>query len=249
MPTFDALVAAAERQSFAGWDFSWVRGRVVETALPWVYRHEVLRRVPAAEALLDMDTGGGEFLAGLAAERPLPARTAATEGYGPNIPIARDRLGPLGVDVVAVGEDEPPLPFPDATFDLVINRHGSFPAGEIARVLRPGGTFLTQQVGGGNLAAVNELLGAPPYPYAHWTLEAAVAALRSAGLVVPRAEEAFPGVTFTDVGALVFQLRAVEWQVPGFTVAAYRDALRRLHERMPVTVAGHRFLIEAARPA
>lgn len=71
----------------------------------------------------------------------------------------------------------------------------------------------------------------------------------SAGLRIRRAAEAHPQVTFTDIGAVVFQLRAVEWQIPGFTVAAYRHALRRLHERRPITVTGAWFLVEALRPS
>lgn len=122
-----------------------------------------------------------------------------------------------------------------------------FSGAEIARVLRPGGTFLTQQVGGSNLSGLNTLLGAPPYAHAAWTLEVAVRQLQTAGLRLLRAEESFPPVTFNDVGAVVFQLRAVAWQISGFTVAAYRDALRRLDERMPVTVTGHRFLVEAVK--
>jgi SAM-dependent methyltransferase len=50
------------------------------------------------------------------------------------------------------------LPLADATFDLVINRHESFDAREVQRVLRPGGTFITQQVGAQDLIELNEAL-------------------------------------------------------------------------------------------
>lgn len=249
MPEFDVLVAEAERQAFSGWDFRWVRGRVLQQPMPWDYGAEVLRHLPAARSLLDIDTGGGERLADWVAEAGVPARAVATEPYPPNIPLARERLGPLGIEVVATMLDNPSLPFPDANFDLVINRHGGLSAAEVVRVLRPGGTFLTQQVGSTNLADLNTLLGAPPYIDTKWTLDTAVEQLAAAGLRILRAEEARPQVTFTDIGAVVFQLRAVPWQIPGFTVAAYRDALGRLHERMPVTVAAARFLVEAVRPS
>ena len=53
-----------------------------------------------AEAALDIETGGGEVLATVA--RP-PALLVATEGWRPNVEVARARLRPLGVQVVAAG--------------------------------------------------------------------------------------------------------------------------------------------------
>jgi hypothetical protein len=70
--------------------------------------------------LLDIDTGGGEVLASL---QPLPATTVATEGWEPNLPVARDRLAPFGVDVRR-HDGTDPLPARDGEFDLVLNRDG-----------------------------------------------------------------------------------------------------------------------------
>ena len=115
---FDQLVAEAMAQDFSGWDFSWLRGRWSDEEPYWVYRRIVRELAGRADSLLDMGTGGGEFLASL---DPLPAQTFATESYPPNIPVARGRLEPLGVTVVAF-EDERALPLPDETFELIINR-------------------------------------------------------------------------------------------------------------------------------
>lgn len=53
----------------------------------------------------------------------------------------------MGIQVEEVdGVDK--LPFKDSSFDVVANRHESFDVGEVYRVLRPGGYFVTQQVGG-----------------------------------------------------------------------------------------------------
>jgi len=60
-----------------------------EFPLSWNYRNEVKFRIYGISSLLDMGTGGGEFLSSLS---PLPANTCATEGYEPNIPVARNRL-------------------------------------------------------------------------------------------------------------------------------------------------------------
>ena len=70
--------------------------------------------------MLDIDTGGGEFLRSIA---PLPSRSAALESYPPNVAVARNNLAPLGVAVreVAVGAA---WPFDGQSFDLILNRHG-----------------------------------------------------------------------------------------------------------------------------
>jgi aminoglycoside phosphotransferase len=58
---------------------------------------------------------------------------------------------------------------------------------------------------------------------------------------------------FRDIGAVVYYLRKVIWMVPGFTVAAHRDRLRALHERItaegPFTTRSARMLVEARKPA
>ncbi len=58
---------------------------------------------------------------------------------------------------------------------------------------------------------------------------------------------------FLDIGAVVHFLRKVVWMVPGFTVAAHRDRLRELHERItadgPFVAHSSRTLWEARKPA
>lgn len=72
--------------------------------------------------------------------------TVATEGWPANVAKATALLRPRGIAVVASPEDAP-LPFADAAFDLVASRHPVRPLwGEIARVLRPGGTYFAQHV-------------------------------------------------------------------------------------------------------
>ena len=124
MDQFERLLTEAEAQQMSGWDWSFVEGRYIEAEPPWSYREQVHRYLPSTQRLLDMGTGGGELLASMA---PLPSDTWATEGYPPNLSIARARLAPLGVTVVPMLERDI-LPFSGASFDLVINRHESFDA-------------------------------------------------------------------------------------------------------------------------
>lgn len=66
-------------------------------------------------------------------------------------------------------------------------------------------------------------------------------------LVAEAEAQAFSG--FYDIGALVYYLKVVEWQVPGFSVEQYDAQLRRIHEHIQqvgsFTVNAHRFFIDA----
>lgn len=238
---------------FQGWDFSYLTGRMLEDAPPWDYRAIVTAALPAATALLDLGTGGGEFLASLA---PLPPQTWATEGYPPNVPVAQARLAPLGVTVVQVGvADAAPLPFAASSFDLIINRHEAYDVAELWRVLRPGGTFVTQQVGGSYGEDLRRFLGAPEprSRYHFWTLASAQQQLADAGFSVQQAAEAFPALRFTDAGAVAYYLSAVPWELPDFSVERYWPRLAALQQQC--VVAGsfatqmHYFVLVATKPA
>lgn len=249
-PEFERLIAAAEAYTMEGWDWSALEGRYVEAGPPWDYREEVAALLPAAHTLLDMGTGGGELLSSLA---PLPPECWATEAYLPNVPVATARLAPLGVRVVAV-DDERHLPLPDAHFDLVINRHESFDPHELRRVLRPGGRFITQQVGEQDNLELNLALQETlALSYGGWDAAAAARQLREAGLEVLDEREAFSPGRFTDIGVVVMYLRITPWQIDGFEVAAYRERLLALHRRIQaeggLATRIHRFFVAALRPA
>jgi len=126
---FEHYYERAQRAAVAGWDFSFLDNRYLAEDLPWDYKQIVESYLKKAGSLLDIDTGGGEFIADL---KPLPACTVATENYGPNVALAAQRLEPLGVKVVEC-DAESTLPFRDRT--LVINRHGSLHVPEVLRVL------------------------------------------------------------------------------------------------------------------
>lgn len=246
---FDLLIQEALAQEFVGWDFSWLNGRIRESALPWDYCAAVRERIKTAHALLDIGTGGGEVLSSLA---PLPPHTWATECYPPNAVVARARLGPLGARVVAVDEDSPILPFGPAGLDLVINRHANFTAREVHRVLRPGGRFLTQQVGGENCMDLNRFFQETPYfIYADTTLAKDVGQLTDAGFRILDQREAFPTLTFLDIGALVFHLKVIFFQIEDFSVEKYREKLYQVHqiiaEQGGFPVKEHRYWIEAEK--
>jgi len=256
---YDYLVSEYN-QPFSGWDFSYLKDRQVDVTAHalWDYTATVLAAMREAVSMLDMGTGGGERLASFAALQSLPASTCATEGYAPNVPVARQRLAPLGVTVCAIDDDDH-LPFADEQFDLIINRHASYAPGEVLRILKPGQRFITQQVGDQTNRRLHELLDYAPkatfYPGAEqkhaWNLDYAVHELQEAGWrIIERQEELYP-TRYYDVGAIVYYLKAIPWEIPEFSVAKYFDKLLEVDRLIKcegyVDVLFHRFFIVARK--
>ncbi|NUR90654.1 MAG: methyltransferase domain-containing protein, partial [Nonomuraea sp.] len=205
-------------------------------------------RMAGAGAALDVQTGGGEILAGLPA---LPPVTVATESWPPNLALAASRLRPRGAWVVA-DDEEARLPFLDGVFDLVVSRHPVVTWwAEIARVLRPGGTYFSQQVGPRSVFELTEFFMGPQDGSARDPRQARADA-EAAGLEVVDLRSERLRMEFRDIGSVIYFLRKVIWIVPGFSVDRYRDKLRELHERIeadgPFVAHSARFLIEARRP-
>ncbi|MGC5327856.1 class I SAM-dependent methyltransferase [Brevibacillus sp. SYSU BS000544] len=246
---FELLLSETNR-SFEGWDFSYITdtGRMQSEPLSWCYTSEILGDLRKTTSLLDMGTGGGEYLAKLI---PLPALTCATEGYAPNVPIAKNRLEPLHVQVYEVIDDEH-LPLPSSHFEMIINKHESFSPSEVNRILQPQGVFYTQQVGGLDMIQLNDALGAnAEHMYSTWNLASACAQLEEAGFVIERSAEAFPYARFYDVGAIIYYLKAILWQIPDFTVEKYRDPLEKFHQTIQengyIQFQSHRFFLQARK--
>jgi SAM-dependent methyltransferase len=250
MRSFDDLLAEAMAVDVTGWDFSWFAGRATEERPPWGYQHLLADRMARARAALDVQTGGGEVLAGI--DR-YPPTTVATEGWSPNVRRATGLLHPRGVVVVAAPE-EPPWPFADDAFDLVTSRHpATVRWSEIARVLGRGGTYVAQHVGAESvfeLAA--EFVDITEHQKQARRADLEAGAARAAGLEIVQLRTARTRMVFDDIAAVVVFLRKVVWIVPGFDVEQHVCVLRRLHERIrragPLVAHSARTLIEARRP-
>lgn len=246
-------------QPFSGWDLSYLKGRRVEGVgykHQWDYTANVLAAMKQAHTMLDMGTGGGERLASFAAQQPLPEKTYTTEGYAPNVIVARKRLTPLGVMVYEVSDDH--LPFEDNSFDLIINRHTSYDPHEVWRVLKSGCQFITQQVGDQTNRRLHELLGRTEsnlyagVPQKHaWNLEYATEELQKSGWRILTHMEEFYPTRYYDVGAIVYYLKAIPWTVPDFSVEKDFDRLVEVHHLIQhegfVDVLFHQFLIVAEK--
>lgn len=248
--TFEELVAEADAVPIEGWDFSWLSGRASEDRPSWRYAELVADRSAGASRMLDIQSGGGEMLSTLPRHPPL---LVATEGYPPNVAVAARLLRPLGAHVVAAQDDRPALPFTDGSFDLVVSRHPVVTWWEeIARVLCPGGTFLSQQVGPASVGELGELMLGTRMHGSARDPRLARSAAEAAGLVVGDLRDERLRTVFFDIGAVVSFLRLVIWIVPGFTVERFEVQLRALHDLIQregsFTAHAIRFLIDARKP-
>lgn len=232
-----------------GWDFSHIDGRYMEgTEFPWDYRQMIREYLTPEKKLLDIDTGGGEFLLSLG--HPYE-NTAATENYSPNVQLCKETLLPLGINFrQADGKGE--LPFEDASFDVVINRHGDLNPHEIYRVLKPDGVFISQQVGAENDRELVELLcGDLPLPFPDQYASKTAAAFQKEGFSILYQEECFSPIRFYDAGALIWFARVLPWEFAGFSVDTHIQNLMKAQHIMEnegyIEGKTHRFLLVARK--
>ena len=210
-----------------GWDFSHIEDRYEQAPLSWDYETVLQQYLRDDMRILDYDTGGGEFLRKLG--HPF-ANTAATEGYPPNVELCKQELLPLGIDFRACS-DPGNIPFADESFDIILNRHGAFVPTEIYRLLKPGGLFITQQVGSDNDRELVEMvLPRLERPFCDLYLEKQQQAFRAAGFRILEGREAYLPIRFFDMGAFVWFARIIEWEFPGFSVDACFDRLLKMQE-------------------
>lgn len=220
----DEWLAEERAAHIHGWDFSRIDGKFDEERdLPWNYENLIKQHLSPDVKLLDIDTGGGEFL--LSLNHP-PYNLSATENYPPNIKLCENKLLPLGVDFRKANGFEN-LRFEDEKFHMVINRHGSFNEHEIWRVLKPQGIFITEQVGADNDRELVSLLLSPPPspPFPNQRLNFIKNDFLQAGFKIIDAQEVFRPIKFWSVGALVWFARIIQWEFPGFSVEKCLDNL------------------------
>lgn len=216
---------------FTGWDFTYLKGRRISLGkLPWDYEILVREYIQRAENTLDMDTGGGEALAKILSTTPHIGKVSATEAYAPNVSIARKKLAEFSVEVHDMSESQ--LMFGDATFDLVVDRHGgSLSPQKIFQLLQPGGYYVTQQVGNQTNKELRALFNSSVVLDDDWphNAEDANQVFTDTGFVVKAVDSGSYPVRFVDAGALVRYLKAIPWEVPDFSVRKFALELIKLH--------------------
>jgi SAM-dependent methyltransferase len=247
---FNFLINEAEHP-ISGWNFSYIRDRIVNDPLPWSYTSILIPLIRKSTSLLDMGTGGGDFLSSLI---PLPKKTRATEAYAPSLSTAKKNLEPLGVEVYFL-TDERKLPFDNDEFEVIINRHEFYDPDEVFRILKKGGLFITQQIGDRNDKKLRLILTGSEHLEGdtEWNLNYAIQELIKKGFHIIEKNEIVNNTRIFDVGAIVYYLKIISWDIPDFTVQKYFDKLWEIHKQivkknyMELKNNNHRFLIIAEK--
>ena len=191
----------------------------------------------SGETVLDLGCGTGELAERIAATG---ARVWALDGDPAMVAAARERLGPERV-LLADGHDfRPPEPV-DAVFSNAALHWMPRPAEVIARVraaLRPGGRFVAEMGGAGNIAAIlgafaaaaaEAGLPAPPNPWYFPTPGRYATLLEAGGFRVARMEH-FPRPTPLEGG----EAALADWLAMfgrSLTAAVPADVLPRVVSR------------------
>jgi SAM-dependent methyltransferase len=211
-----------------------VRVRPPDPPVPWDYAALVADLARDARSALDLGTGGGERLAMM---RPLlPGRVYATEEWHVNAPIAHRRLRAVGVPVVQCSSLH--LPFADATFDLITSRHEDFSTADVARMLTPGGVFVTQQVGHDDWRALGEWFPEMVEFGDHFLrYQQEFTAL---GMRVERAERHEYVAVYETLGDFVYMLLTAPWSLPDLDVERDIDRLLAMYDALGTAEGGVR---------
>ncbi len=236
------------KEPFTGWNFVHIKEKWETDPLSWNYKEIIKKYLNKDMSLLDMGTGGGEFLLGL--EHPYD-KTSVTESYAPNIAICLDKLSPLGITVYPIDTDEK-LPIDDETFDIVINRHESYDVEEIKRILKRDGIFITQQVGKNNNSDLAKFLN-PNYKtlFPEADLKTQVEKLVKKEFEILFQKEEFPKLRFFDIGAFAYFANIISWEFQDFDIDNMIDRLYELNKKIEkygfIESTEHRYIIVAKK--
>lgn len=237
----------ARARNFSGWSLDQLAVRHLDPEPPWDYEAIARDAAATAERVLDLGTGGGEMFSRIV--EGSDARCVATEEWVVNAPVARDRLAPMGIDVIH--GDSLRLPLGGMTFDLVLDRHEALEPAEVARVLRPGGSVITEQVGSDDWPELRAFFPRqarfPDHFNEYWR------GFSHAGLVIDDARSHEQRVAFAELGDIVYMLLVAPWEIPAFDPVADLDALIALEDalRTPdgIVLTEPRYIMRAHRPS
>jgi SAM-dependent methyltransferase len=191
----DELLAGVRARR--GWDFTGMKER--RQPVPWDYLDVVPRYLRPSDEVLDVGTGAGERLRELA---PSFGHGLGIDVDPEMVRLARENPAPGNLSFQVCSERLESVP---GTFDVILDRHAPFDLSAIAGRLRPGGYFITQQVGERNMACVKAALGQPPGPPPIGRQPIAATGLRLLAFLEYDVE-----YVVRDIESLVFWLNALD---------------------------------------
>lgn len=237
------MLLKEETNVFSGWDFSYLKNRWKDEQIPWDYYEIIKEYLKDDMNLLDMGTGGGEFL--LTLNHPYE-NTYVSEGYEPNVELCRQKLSPLGITVEkSVGEE---IPYESEQFDIIINRHESYDIQEVYRCLKPQGIFITQQIGCENdMDLVRRIDPEAKLRFPDKNLAYAIEEAEKEKFIILKQEEAITPILFYDLGAFVYFAKIIEWEFIDFSVETCFEQLldmqKEIDEKGYLQGSEHRYLM------
>lgn len=235
---------AAAARRMLGWSFEYEPAPLGPPP-PWDYAARAEHLLAGAAAVLDLGTGGGEFFAARLAG--FTGLAVASEAWAPNVRVAAQRLRPLRAAVIHSSSLR--LPLAASSLDLVLSRHEELSPAEVARVLRPGGSVLSQQVHPDEHAELRAYFPRMTvYEPHHETYPAGFVA---GGLTLVTMQHHTQPVAYRHVGELAYLLLVAPWMVPDFDVEADLDALIALDRDLGgpdgLLLSYRRYLVEARK--
>lgn len=129
-----------------GWDFSMLK--VFAEGVQWDFYEEVRSKSQTSDVLLDIGTGGGENLLKIAPYFLLLIGIDLSHEMVERAQSNLNKTRESNVRLFQMSSED--IQFPKEFFDVITCRHAPFSAREVAKVLKAGGFFLTQQVGEGD---------------------------------------------------------------------------------------------------
>lgn len=245
----DLLAAEQRARLSTGWDLSSIDARPLGLPIPWDYEALAREALQRSHSTVDLGTGGGEVLLRIAEGIPFE-RLLATEQWAPNARLAHERLSSRGIPLVWCESESNRMPFRQASFDLVLDRHEALDPQEVHRVLIPGGTLLTQQCTPDCWPELHRYFDrATRFPdHYHGYAQA----FRDLGYAVQAERHDFE-TRFASLSEVVQMLIVAPWYVPELDVRKDLDALRALESELTTPDGGivlrdGRYLLRAVKP-
>ena len=135
-----------------GWDFSFMK--TAKQTPPWTYIEVIKKYLKSSDSVLDVGTGGGEFLTKLS---PYFDKAIGID-IDPEMIAVANRNG-AGIGNVSFQVMDDNLVSLVGIFDIILCRHAPYNLEAVKKYLKPGGYFITQQVGEKNMGNIKSATG------------------------------------------------------------------------------------------
>ena len=237
-----------ETAKLRGWDFSQVRA--VEEGSRIDYPKVVKSHLERNKTLLDIGTGGGERLEAFA---PKVREAIGIDIDRKMIKTTAENIGKSSLhNVNLILCDSEKMPIAGAHIDIVIDRHAPFNPKEVSRILKLGGTFITQQVSEGDKRNFKEVFQrGQSYGEKSGTLKRRyLTELREASIRITEERTVNTTEYFESMDDVIFLLANTPI-IPDFNFKKEQDKLKKIEEKFKtnkgIRTNSERFLIVGSK--